>query len=53
MKSMVTHKRLKDIAKAQAEEIDMLRAEVERLNLRTYPSFVEQTPYYPDEYTTS
>ena len=50
MKSMVTHKRLKDISKAQSDEIQMLRAEVERLNLRTYPSFVEQVTYYPDEH---
>jgi len=48
MKTMVTHKRLTDISKAQREELEMLRAEVERLNLRTYPSFVEESPCFPD-----
>jgi len=49
MKSVVTHKKLKEISKAQDGELRVLRAEVERLNLRTYPSFVDQATMLPDQ----
>jgi len=40
MRTMVTQARLRDIAQQQAEEIDMLHAEVDRLRARTFPTFV-------------
>ena len=40
-RSMVTHRRLKDIASAQQAEMDALAAELDKLRLRTYPTFVE------------
>ena len=39
MRSLVTNRRLKDIADAQSEEAMMLRAELERLRMRTFPTF--------------
>eukprot|EP00798_Chlamydomonas_sp_ICE-L_P009992 gene9993-7873_t len=41
MRSLVTHKRLKEIAEAQASEVAALAAELDKLRLRTYPTFVE------------
>ncbi|GMH32406.1 hypothetical protein BSKO_00240 [Bryopsis sp. KO-2023] len=49
MRTIVTDKKLRDIAKAQAVEIQMLQAEMERWHMRTYPSFVDTKKYYPDE----
>ena len=43
MRSLVTQRKLQDIGKAQAEEITLLRNELERLRLRTFPSFLGQT----------
>lgn len=48
MRALVTQQKLKDIAIAQAEEIMMLRTELERARLRTFPSFVERTGGHPD-----
>ena len=44
MRAMVTQRKLATIAKAQAEETLLLREELERLRLRTFPSFVERRP---------
>lgn len=49
MRSLVTQARLRDIAKAQEAEIQALRAELERVRLRTFPSFVERGDNLPDE----
>ena len=38
---MVTHKRLKEIAGAQQSEMSALAAELDKLRLRTYPTFVD------------
>ena len=42
-RSMVTHKRLKEIATAQQSEMSALAAELDKLRLRTYPTFMEPT----------
>ncbi|EFJ46137.1 flagellar associated protein, partial [Volvox carteri f. nagariensis] len=41
MRSLVTHKKLKEIALAQQNELADLRGQVEKARLRTYPTFVE------------
>uniref|UniRef100_A0A7S3QWW0 Uncharacterized protein n=1 Tax=Dunaliella tertiolecta TaxID=3047 RepID=A0A7S3QWW0_DUNTE len=41
MRSLVTHKKLKDIALAQADEVRALAAELDHLRQHTYPTFVE------------
>ncbi|GFR52048.1 hypothetical protein Agub_g14567 [Astrephomene gubernaculifera] len=41
MRSLVTHKKLKEIAVAQQTELAELRGQAEKLRLRTYPTFVE------------
>ncbi|GAX77753.1 hypothetical protein CEUSTIGMA_g5196.t1 [Chlamydomonas eustigma] len=41
MRSMVTHKRLKEIATAQQAEMSLLAAELDKLRLRTYPTFMD------------
>ena len=43
MRSVVAQSKLQHIARAQAEELAVLQDEVERLRLRTFPSFVERT----------
>ena len=43
MRSVVSQSKLQHIARAQAEELAVLQDEVERLRLRTFPSFVERT----------
>jgi hypothetical protein len=50
MRSVVTHKKLKDIAAAQATEVHALSGELDRLRKRTYPTFVENqlAPLPPD-----
>ena len=48
MRALVTQQKLRDIAKAQAEEMMMLRSELERARLRTFPSFVERNGGPPD-----
>ena len=44
MKGMVTLRKLQDIARAQAEEMALLHEELERLKLRSFPSFVDRRP---------
>ncbi|KAJ3099331.1 Cilia- and flagella-associated protein 43 [Phlyctochytrium planicorne] len=39
LKNIYTRRRLIDLAKSQAQDIAILREEVERLRLRTYPAF--------------
>ena len=41
MKDIITRRKLVDLAKAQAQEIAILRAEVERLRMRTFPALVQ------------
>lgn len=41
MKRVVQRKHLVDMARAQAEEIDFLRQELDRMRQRTFPSFVK------------
>ncbi|GLC44558.1 hypothetical protein PLESTM_001613000 [Pleodorina starrii] len=41
MRSLVTHKKLKEIALSQQTELADLRSQVDKLRLRTYPTFVE------------
>jgi len=48
MRSLVTQRKLQDIAKAQAEEMLLLREELERLRLRTFPSFIDKRQTDPD-----
>ncbi|KAJ9513910.1 hypothetical protein QJQ45_020990 [Haematococcus lacustris] len=43
LKSLVTHKKLKEIALAQADEVRALSSELDRLRLKTYPTFLEPT----------
>jgi len=51
MKGLVTTKKLRDIAKAQQFESASLKAELDRLHLRTFPSFLElqHASLQPDE----
>lgn len=39
LKEIFTRKRLSDLAKSQAQDIAILREEVQRLRLRTFPAF--------------
>lgn len=41
MKKVVQRKKLVDIARIQAEEIEVLRQELDRMRQRTFPSFVK------------
>jgi hypothetical protein len=41
MKKIMNRRRMVDIARAQAEEIDYLRQELDRMRQRTFPSFVK------------
>ncbi len=41
MKKVVNRRKLVDMARAQAEEIDYLRQELDRMRQRTFPSFVK------------
>ena len=38
---IVQRRKLVDLAKAQANEVAVLRAEVERLRMRTFPALVQ------------
>lgn len=50
MKGLVTTKKLRDIQQAQQTEIANMRRELDRLHMRTFPSFVDiSTPLQPDE----
>jgi hypothetical protein len=39
LKDIYTRRRLVDLAKSQSQDIAILRSEVEKLRLRTYPAF--------------
>ena len=41
MKKVVARRQLVDTARAQAEEIDYLRAELDKMRQRTFPSFTK------------
>ena len=41
MKKIMNRRRMVDIARTQAEEIDFLRQELDRMRQRTFPSFVK------------
>eukprot|EP01034_Spumella_vulgaris_P023933 gene23933-30217_t len=43
MKKVVGRRRLVDTARAQAEEIDFLRQELDKMRQRTFPSFIRAT----------
>lgn len=43
MKKVMARRQLADTARAQAEEIDFLRQELDRMRQRTFPSFVRST----------
>jgi hypothetical protein len=52
MKGLVTTKKLRDIQQAQQAEIANMRRELDRLHMRTFPSFVDiSNPLQPDEIT--
>ncbi len=40
-RSMVTHKKLKDIATAQQGELQALAQELDKLRMKTYPTFMD------------
>ncbi|KAJ3048620.1 Cilia- and flagella-associated protein 43, partial [Rhizophlyctis rosea] len=46
LKEIHTRRRLVDLAKSQAQDIAILREEVERLRLRTYPAFPARRPEF-------
>ena len=41
VRQVVRRRRLVDLAKAQAQEVAYLRAEVERLRMKTFPALVQ------------
>ena len=41
MKDIVLRRRLVEMAKSQAQEIALLKAELERLRMRTFPALVQ------------
>ena len=43
MKKVVGRRHMVDVARAQAEEIDYLRTELDKMRQRTFPSFVKAT----------
>lgn len=43
MKKVVARRRLVDTARTQAEEIDFLRQELDKMRQRTFPSFIRAT----------
>lgn len=53
MKSLVTHRKLKDIAKAQKQELELLQRELARLHAKSFPSFVQVPRVLPDEKATT
>ncbi|KXZ48049.1 hypothetical protein GPECTOR_30g144 [Gonium pectorale] len=44
MRSLVTHKKLKEIAMAQQTELAELRDALDKLKMRTYPTFTQPPP---------
>jgi hypothetical protein len=49
MRAMVTLRKLRDIADAQAAELGGLQAEYTRLHMKTYPTFVAKPERLPDQ----
>lgn len=53
MRALVTHRKLRDIANAQQSELEVLRAELQRLQRKTFPTFVNADAsllaYGPDD----
>jgi len=41
LRGIVQRRKLVDLAKAQAQEVAVLRAEVERLRMKTFPALVQ------------
>ena len=41
MNDIITRRKLVDLAKVQASEIGILRAEVERLRMKTFPALLQ------------
>ena len=41
MRDIVQRRRLVELAKTQAQEVALLRAEVERLRMRTFPALIQ------------
>ena len=41
MRDIVQRRRLVELAKSQAQEVALLRAEVERLRMRTFPALIQ------------
>lgn len=48
MRSMVTIRKLRDIADAQSAELAALQAEYTRLHMKTYPTFLPRMDTIPD-----
>jgi tetratricopeptide (TPR) repeat protein len=46
--AVVERRRLVELAKQQAEEIEFLKSELERCRKRTFPSFQQMVPTHPD-----
>ena len=46
-KDIVQRQRLVELAKAQAQEVAILRSEVERLRMRTFPALVQVDRWAP------
>lgn len=47
MKKIVARRHMVDTARAQAEEIDYLRQELDKMRQRTFPSFVRSVSRFP------
>ena len=45
MEMVVTRRKLIDLARAQTDEIEFLRQELDRLRQKTFPSFASQSRY--------
>ena len=45
MRDIVQRRRLVELAKSQAKEVALLRAEVERLRMRTFPALIQATSW--------
>ena len=50
MQSIVTRRKLIDLARAQTDEIEFLRQELDRLRQRTFPSFASRREHQGDAY---
>ena len=50
MQGIVTRRKLIDLARAQTDEIEFLRQELDRLRQRTFPSFASRRDHVGDAY---